>query len=135
MKDGGAVKLLVEGDNNSLALGASQSFSEMELNGNLELTLSDGAQLFLTGEAAPALSIADGKLLTIYNFMDDTIFVGENFDDAVLLKIKAYNSSMELLQLCVKDGFLTSSIPEPAEWAAVFGAFALGFAAYRRRGQ
>ena len=135
MKDGGAVKLLVEGDNNSLALGASQSFSEMELNGNLELTLSDGAHLFLMGEAAPALSIADGKLLTIYNFMDDTIFVGENFDDAVLLKIKAYNSSMELLQLCVKDGFLTSSIPEPAEWAAVFGAFALGFAAYRRRGQ
>ena len=134
-KDGGAVKLLVEGDNNSLVLGAAQSFSEMELNGNLELTLSAGAQLFLTGETAPTLSIADGKLFTIYNFMDDTIYVGENFDDAVLLKIKAYNSSMELLQIGVKDGFLASSIPEPAEWAAVFGAFALGFAAYRRRRQ
>ena len=134
-KDGGAVKLLVEGDNNSLVLGAAQSFSEMELNGNLELTLSAGAQLFLTGETAPTLSIADGKLFTIYNFMDDTIYVGEHFDDAVLLKIKAYNSSMELLQIGVKDGFLTSSIPEPAEWAAVFGAFALGFAAYRRRRQ
>lgn len=134
-KDGGAVKLLVEGDNNSLVLGAAQSFSEMELNGNLELTLSDGAQLFLTGETAPTLSIADGKLFTIYNFMDDTIYVGEHFDDAVLLKIKAYNSSMALLQLGVKDGYLTSSIPEPAEWAAVFGAFALGFAAYRRRRQ
>ncbi len=135
MQGGGAVKLLVEGDNNSLVLGAAQSFSEMELNGNLELTLSDGAQLFLTGETAPTLSIADGKLFTIYNFMDDTIYVGEHFDDAVLLKIKAYNSSMELLQIGVKDGFLTSSIPEPAEWAAVFGAFALGFAAYRRRRQ
>ena len=134
-KDGGAVKLLVEGDNNSLVLGAAQSFSEMELNGNLELTLSAGAQLFLTGETAPTLSIADGKLFTIYNFMDDTIYVGEHFDDAVLLKIKAYNSSMKLLQIGVKDGYLTSSIPEPAEWAAVFGAFALGFAAYRRRRQ
>ena len=135
MQGGGAVKLLVEGDNNSLVLGAAQSFSEMELNGNLELTLSDGAQLFLTGETAPTLSIADGKLFTIYNFMDDTIYVGEHFDDAVLLKIKAYNSSMKLLQIGVKDGYLTSSIPEPAEWAAVFGAFALGFAAYRRRRQ
>ena len=132
MQGGGAVKLLVEGDNNSLVLGAAQSFSEMELNGNLELTLSDGAQLFLTGETAPTLSIADGKLFTIYNFMEETIYVGENFDYAVLLKIRAFNSASELLQLGVKDGYLTSSIPEPAEWAAVFGAFALGFAAYRR---
>lgn len=27
----------------------------------------------------------------------------------------------------------TSSVPEPAEWAMIFGAIALGFAAYRRR--
>lgn len=105
----------------------------MELNGNLELTLSAGAQLFLTGETAPTLSIADGKLFTIYNFMEETIYVGENFDYAVLLKIRAFNSASELLQLGVKDGYLTSSIPEPAEWAAVFGALALGFAVCRRR--
>lgn len=133
MKDGGAVKLFVEGDNNSLVLGAVQAFSEMELNGNLKLTLSDGAQLFLTGETVSTLSIADGKLFTIYNFMEETIYVGENFDDAVLLKIRAFNSESELLQLGVKDGYLTSSIPEPAEWAAVFGAIALACAAFRRR--
>jgi len=31
------------------------------------------------------------------------------------------------------DGGYISSIPEPAEWAMIFGALALSFVAYRRR--
>ena len=30
------------------------------------------------------------------------------------------------------DGWI-SSVPEPAEWAMIFGALALGFVAYRKR--
>ena len=33
----------------------------------------------------------------------------------------------------VADYIYTYAIPEPAEWAAIFGAIALGFVAYRRR--
>ena len=50
----------------------------------------------------------------------------------------AYNSDGELLDgtwSVDADGYLFNSalIPEPATWAAIFGALALGFAVYRRR--
>ena len=31
------------------------------------------------------------------------------------------------------NGWLTAAIPEPAEWAAIFGGIALAIAVYRRR--
>ena len=33
----------------------------------------------------------------------------------------------------IQDGNITFVVPEPAEWAALFGAVALGVAAWRRR--
>ena len=33
----------------------------------------------------------------------------------------------------VAGGYWLTTVPEPAEWAAIFGAIALGLAVYRRR--
>ena len=53
------------------------------------------------------------------------------------IKLVAYDKSGTLLDgLWSVDasGYLfNSAIPEPAEWAAIFGAIALGLAVYRRR--
>ena len=53
------------------------------------------------------------------------------------IKLVAYDKSGNLLSglwSVDSNGFLANSaIPEPAEWAAIFGAIALGLAIYRRR--
>ncbi len=46
------------------------------------------------------------------------------------------NWKWEAAQISGRDGYYlmsTTAVPEPAEWATIFGAVALGFAMYRRR--
>ena len=53
---------------------------------------------------------------------------------AQLSRIKAYDSDNNLVNIAVNGaGWLTAAIPEPAEWAAIFGAAALAVAVIRRR--
>lgn len=138
MDDGSSVKLFVDESSSSLAnklvLDASQKFKKIELNGNLEITLAATAVLSLDDDSEATISIAEGKYLTIYNFRDDAVYVGGNLDVSVLSQIKAYNSESELQNLVVNEGWLQAqAVPEPAEWAAIFGAFALALAFRRRR--
>ena len=138
MDDGSSVKLFVDESSSSLAnklvLDASQKFKKIELNGNLEITLAATAVLSLDDDSAATISIAEGKYLTIYNFRDDAVYVGGNLDVSVLSQIKAYDSESELQNLVVNEGWLQAQVvPEPAEWAAIFGAFALVLAFRRRR--
>ena len=138
MDDGSSVKLFVDESSSSLAnklvLDASQKFKKIELNGNLEITLAATAVLSLDDDSEATISIAEGKYLTIYNFRDDAVYVGGNLDVSVLSQIKAYDSESELQNLVVNEGWLQAqAVPEPAEWAAIFGAFALALAFRRRR--
>ena len=74
--------------------------------------------------------------LAIFNFRENAIYVGDSVSDAELALIKLYSGmddSTFLGTAKVVDGWLTAAIPEPAEWAAIFGGIALAFAVYRRR--
>jgi len=65
---------------------------------------------------------ADIDALKIYNATGTTLLVK---DTDYFVYEGTYGGS---------DGYWVSTvIPEPAEWAAIFGALALGFAAWRKR--
>ncbi len=73
----------------------------------------------------------------IMNFETDAIKIAYS-DEAksiVEQKFATYDGTQWVCNLTLsKDGFVTfASIPEPAEWAAILGAIAIGFAIYRRR--
>lgn len=52
-----------------------------------------------------------------------------------LKALDALGNAIEGLWSVDENGYLYNSglVPEPAEWAAIFGALALGLALYRRR--
>ena len=86
----------------------------------------------MTGDGN-TIEMADGVILSIYNFENDRIYIGENESTLKsLANIKAYDSEKNLLEISVVNGWL-STVPEPSTYAAIFGAIALAFAAYRRR--
>lgn len=66
-------------------------------------------------------------------------FKSNNDPSLILSHVRAWHDDIELTDLTIKeDGvykylFSESLVPEPAEWAAIFGFLALGFAACRRR--
>ena len=119
-----------------LHITASQQFSNIFLGCDLKIFLDDNnATLELTNVDGTTLNGFAGKIVEIYNFTDNKIYVGTNDDTlAQISRIKAYDSENKLLNITVSDtGWLTAVIPEPAEWAAIFGAVALAVAMYRRR--
>ena len=134
--DGNAVKLVVaEGAKQlpEIHLEAAQKFSMLSLSSDLSIYLdSSAAKLELTGGES-TIEMVDGIILSIYNFENDRIYVGENEKTLKSLSnIKAYDSEKNLLNISVVNGWL-STVPEPSTYAAIFGAIALAFAAYRRR--
>lgn len=119
-----------------LHITANQQFSNIWLGSDLKIFLDDNnATLKLTKVDGTTISGFAEKFVEIYNFTDNKIFVGTNDETlAQISRIKAYDSDNNLLKVTVSDtGWLTAVIPEPAEWAAIFGAFALAVAVYRRR--
>ncbi len=107
--------------------------------------LSDGSKLTVNlksdnGYHKLALNGFNGSTFSVIfeDFKNDLVSV-ENSDSLTVDKVIAYGMvdgvRTELTDLQYKDGFLYSAtmIPEPAEWAAIFGALALGLAVYRRR--
>ena len=134
--DGNAVKLVTAAGAKQLPelhLEAAQKFSMLSLSSDLSIYLdSSAAKLELTG-SEKTIEMADGVILSIYNFENDRIYVGENESTLKsLANIKAYDSEKNLLEISVVNGWL-STVPEPSTYAAIFGAIALAFAAYRRR--
>ena len=101
------------------------------------------AKLYVGG-----ISGASGNTLVIENFDDNMICFWTGDEDKVFsyydsiiangVDGNTYGKSDLTLVKGTLDGndvyFLNRiNIPEPAEWAAIFGALALGLAVYRRR--
>ena len=99
----------------SLELGANTSITvnlEQDFAGSTNLfTIADGANLTQNGETVTLADLEENMTVT-YN--------GEVLD----------NSQWSFDSI---TGKLTASVPEPSTYAAIFGALALAFAAYRRR--
>ena len=137
-EDGTSVKLITESADssfgNTLLVNANQKFSQLEVNSDLEMTLLDGVKLTLDG-GGQTISIAEGKVFTIYNFVSNTIYVGTELSDSVLDQIKAYDESSNLVDLGISDSgwLINMAVPEPAEWAAIFAALSLFAAIWRKR--
>ncbi len=119
-----------------LHITANQQFAQLWLGNDLKIFLDDNdATLELTKVGEATITGFAGKIVEIYNFADNRIYVGTDAaTKAQLSRIKAYDSDENLVNITVSDtGWLVAAIPEPAEWAAIFGAIALALAAYRRR--
>lgn len=134
--DGNAVKLVTASGAKQLPelhLEAAQKFSMLSLSSDLSIYLdSSAAKLELTGDET-TIDMGTDVILSIYNFENDRIYIGENESTLKsLANIKAYDSENNLLNISVVNGWL-STVPEPSTYAAIFGAIALAFAAYRRR--
>ena len=141
-ENGGSIRLATATDIYSeygsvVNLYATQTFKDLYVTSgsNLEIYLHDLAQLILDGsEQTLWNTTADG--LKIYNFRENAIYVGTNAANASgIANAKFFDEEGNLLSnvRIGANGWLTAAIPEPAEWAAIFGAIALALAVYRRR--
>ena len=113
-------------------LGGSTIF---KVDGNAGLTFEHGTKL--TVNLIGDISEEDAYTFTAMTFEDDARIAGlEDLlkDENLFLTVlgKKFNGSWDY---AIKDNNLLISInvPEPATVAAIFGALALAFAAYRRR--
>ena len=113
-------------------LGGSTIF---KVDGNAGLTFEHGARL--TVNLIGDISEEDAYTFTAMTFEDDARIAGlEDLlkDENLFLTVlgKKFNGSWDY---AIKDNNLLISInvPEPSTYAAIFGAVALGFVAYRRR--
>ena len=89
------------------------------------------ANLILTDFANDIVKIDDIQMDSGCDILGGVITKGKS-----TITIIAYDKSGELLSGGVwqhQNGYLNYVIPEPAEWAAIFGAIALAFAVCRRR--
>lgn len=138
--DGNDVALVTYGEttNNNMTINADQSFTNIHLNyANLDIVMADGVKLTLTGDGnGTTLAFSGDTTLRIYNFAEDTIYVGtsSSTSDLIAQHVELYDANGLLLNtpFVAEDGYI-SAVPEPAEVAALFGALALAFAAARRR--
>lgn len=153
---------VIRTSNNFLTLAEGQSYNFTILafkgyaGGNpgeaIDLTINlGGASLLHIGLLRPDDGGAADTLanLILTDFANDIVKIddiqmdsGCDISGGVITKGKstitiiAYDKSGELLSGGVwqhQNGYLNYVIPEPAEWAAIFGAIALAMAVYRRR--
>ena len=108
----------------------NQGANDAVLNINL---YEDGILRFMDGDALRSIH-AD---INIFNFDENRIYVGTSSTAEELQFIKLYageDKGTFLGTAMVNNGWLTlAAVPEPAEWAMIFGALALALAIYRRR--
>ena len=135
-----AIVTLVGADKiNNVFINADQEINSFYVNGNtLNIYLDDLVKISLTSATGATIDYAGSGNLNIFNFQEDNFYVGtkavvkQNVESIVSL----YDGNGEYLGAAtVNDlGYITLlTVPEPAEWAAIFGALALGLAMYRRR--
>lgn len=138
------------GNGNVVNIYAKQTFKDLFLNpsesGNsLEINLmSDTAKLIFDSEGT-TINISSGTALKIKGFADNRVNIGTtaaSYNNLLAAlkdgRLEIYDTSDKQLLADVigidSNGWLTiTAVPEPAEWAAIFGAIALGLALYRRR--
>ena len=118
-------------------LNSNQTFTNIDMFQDLNIYLDDSSTLTLTRDSDTIFLSDINSILTIYGFEDNRIYVGEsNSVYNVLGNIKAYgdlDGKEAISGLTVQNGWLVSAVPEPAEWAMILGALALGLAVYRKR--
>ena len=122
-------------------IGFEKSDEDLVLN----INLSKGAKLILTdfvsnGGLDNYTSMDAGDKIVINGFAEKSFGIANytNADDSYLSQI-IVNGAEQLYW--VKDSIdnvwwlstIAPAVPEPAEWAMLFGAIALGFSIYRRR--
>ncbi len=74
--------------------------------------------------------------IVVNNFQNDRVYFGGDTIQNYLDRFVLQDANGNLLNgaLSINNGWLTlTAVPEPAEWAMIFGAIALGLAVYRRR--
>lgn len=106
--------------------------------------MNDTAKLIFDSEGT-TINISNGTSLKITGFADNKVNIGTaaaSYNNLVNAlkdgRLEIYDTSDKQVLADVigidSNGWLTmTAVPEPAEWAAIFGAIALGLAVYRRR--
>ena len=109
-------------------------------------SLKDGEAFVLHNLEITADAEGNKSLFLKLNFSEDNLqsMQIENFyelynDDDVILNVEVYDhvkseyvaGNLNENYMVSQDGWI-SAVPEPAEWAMIFGAIALAFVAYRR---
>ncbi len=120
---------------NSLDLSSSTHYKFAKL------TLESGASLSLymdyntTVEIEGSIYLDSKSSLKIYGFQEHMIQVEEELFDGNLTSIQAFDQNgTNLGDVSIIGGYLSlTTVPEPTEWATIFGAIGFGFAIYRRR--
>ena len=138
------------GNGNVVNIYSKQTFKDLYLNpsesGNsLEINLmNDTAKLIFDSEET-TINISNGTSLKITGFADNKVNIGTTAASYNNLVNALKDGRLEIYDTSDKqvladgigidsNGWLTmTAVPEPAEWAAIFGAIALGLAVYRRR--
>ncbi len=162
-KSGSATRINVEGDGNKLVVNGSQNFDGLCLVGSgsavktfyidltnttslelTHLTVQPGAKNYLKTDSLTEccsswVSSAENTYTTVDNFFIEFI----NFENG---KVKLTNDLLKADDWAhvkaegwenfrLENGYITATevVPEPAEWAMIFGGIALAFVMYRRR--
>ena len=128
-----------------IILGADNDFGDMNIYksgtnaaGTLFLTLGGNNVSF------NKIKIEDANaMMYITDFVEGLLYVNsslvKNEDDSLLnifsVELDDAGNILSQSKLYQNEaGYITAiTVPEPAEWALIFGAIALGFIAYRRR--
>lgn len=116
----------------NFVMGANQTINDIRVNGDAA-TLN----LSLNGNEFTLLNADFTKLSIVIDDFDNNLFRWKN-GTVDLSKITAIHDGITLDDLTTKivgeyTYLFSASIPEPATFAAIFGALALGLAVYRRR--
>ena len=134
----------LNGTGSIVYVNATNHFGSLKVAGNMNVTfsLSDDANVVLSFDSFDDSST--GRLI-IENYSENRVFVANESEFPTSLKVSAitadgttYSESDLFFVAGIFEGvngfwLNTTAVPEPAEWAAIFGALALGLAMYRRR--
>ena len=147
LANGGFAKFTTYNNANecNVYVNADQTIGNIYVNKTImNLYLADDVSLTLTvvdNMAVNGVSTEDKPAeVRIFNYQDESIQVLKTSDTIIAgieTFVKLYDAEGEFLgNATLVDGWITlveATVPEPAEWAMIFGAVALGFAMYRRR--
>ena len=145
----------------NLNMSANQTV-DLDIRSNIKgvfnLSITDGASLFVNGATGYLPdTVKEGFITLVNGNIDGTVYFLENivtsdgFADGTITITHASKSQMISFidsdgnkmgddrlkfgktEIDGKNYYFATAIPEPAEWAAIFGAIAVGLAVCRRR--
>ncbi len=152
VRGGGTLKI----DGPTLGIASIVAYAEIDTNKQALIDVTGAntiSKLYISHSSTEVvLDVADlgSELLTITSlqgegslsvlgFVKDTtqIAIGEAAAFSAVDTIKLYGDTLTDKDFLgfgkLENGYLVLAVPEPAEWAAIFGAIALAFAIYRRK--